>query len=189
MGLISRYVIGIAAMAIAWPCTCVHAGLIGPGNYEECLETYDQDTRARWFDTLVARSCLAKFPRPGEEDPSVNVDYYDCILKRLPEIDSILAVSGVQSACEKEHGPKRDEAMRKAGLDQGKVLQAEQAGQYVYLQVDKRGEMIWIAGVADVKVGDIVGWSGASLMEDYHSKSLNRTFKELYFVSKIELIQ
>ncbi|MDX8410813.1 MAG: hypothetical protein R8K46_02920 [Mariprofundaceae bacterium] len=180
------------AVVLVWSGNNANAGLSEMGKYDSCVAVHAKDVKATWLKPLMERSCRAKFPEPGEEDASVNIDYYGCILERLPEIDSMLAISGVQSTCKQAHGPKRKpgvETMKNAGEDQGLVLLLEQAGQYVYLQVDHGGEKVWIAGIADVHVGNTVRWSNPTPMKDYHSKTLNRTFDKVLFVGVLKVIK
>jgi len=69
----------------------------------------------------------------------------------------------------------------------GKVLEVLDVDKYTYLKVknDENNE-IWVAGPKDnVKVGDKVSIPSGMLMKDFVSKTLNRTFKEIYFVGSL----
>ena len=66
----------------------------------------------------------------------------------------------------------------------GKVLQAFSAGRYTYLELESEKGPIWAAvPAAEVAVGSQVGVRSASLMDNFRSPSLNRTFKTIYFGS------
>ncbi|HEC16679.1 MAG TPA: hypothetical protein ENI99_08960 [Sedimenticola sp.] len=70
----------------------------------------------------------------------------------------------------------------------GKVLETMNAGGYTYLYVEDKGKKQWIAGnQINVKEGDVVSFSKGSLMRNFHSKTLDRTFPEILFTAKIQL--
>jgi hypothetical protein len=66
----------------------------------------------------------------------------------------------------------------------GKILQLQQAAGYTYAEVDLGdGQKVWMAGgPLDAKVGDVVQWGKASVMENFTAKSLGRTFNTILFV-------
>jgi len=186
------HIVFIVAAMMFWPGGNAYAGFFGPNNFEECVEKYAKDVMVERVTPLMLRACRAKFPKAGEQNPPLNIDYYDCILKHLPEIDTILATTGVQSSCKQAHGPKwkhDGESANIARQNQGKVLQVQRAGQYHYLEIDQNGQKLWIAGVAEVAVGDTVRWSKPTPMKGYYSKTLDRTFDEVLFVSTVEVVQ
>ena len=70
----------------------------------------------------------------------------------------------------------------------GTVIKVMQAEAYTYLQVDslKQG-VIWLAGPKIVvQPNSLVRYSKGVLMSGFHSKELNRTFKEILFVGQIQ---
>ncbi|GAB4317267.1 MAG: hypothetical protein Kow0059_10230 [Candidatus Sumerlaeia bacterium] len=68
----------------------------------------------------------------------------------------------------------------------GKVLETLNAGGYTYVHVTSRSGEFWVAGPpCEVKVGDEVMILDSMLMTNFESKSLNRTFPEIYFASEI----
>jgi hypothetical protein len=70
----------------------------------------------------------------------------------------------------------------------GKVAETMNTAGYTYVLVDTGAKKIWAASTQfDVKVGDKVKVSAGMPMANYHSKSLNRDFSEVYFVSNIAL--
>lgn len=71
-----------------------------------------------------------------------------------------------------------------AAPNSGKVVQTLQAGGYTYAEVESSGRKVWIAGSPiQVKAGDIVQWGDYSIMQNFNSKTLNRTFDEILFVN------
>lgn len=68
----------------------------------------------------------------------------------------------------------------------GAVVESLNAAGYTYVLVDTGSEKIWAAATEfQVKVGDKVKVPPGSLMKNFHSKTLNRTFDLIYFVGKI----
>lgn len=71
----------------------------------------------------------------------------------------------------------------------GLVLQTFQVEGYTYMEIKDGNVTKWIAcPTLDVKKGDIVETSFGMLMPDFESKSLNRTFKEIYFVTRASVV-
>lgn len=72
----------------------------------------------------------------------------------------------------------------------GKVVKAMHAGGYTYMLVEKDNKQIWIAaGMMNVKREQIITWEGGSLMKDFKSSSLRRTFDEIVFVTSAAVYQ
>jgi hypothetical protein len=73
-----------------------------------------------------------------------------------------------------------------AGPKGGAVLETMDAGGYTYARLDTGGAEIWVAGpTTALTVGQQISISGASLMSNFHSQTLDRTFPEIYFVSAL----
>ena len=74
-----------------------------------------------------------------------------------------------------------------AGMVRGKVLETVDAGGYTYTQIDLGTEQRWLAAPKTVvKVGDTVQASEGMAMPDFESKTLNRNFGVVYFVSGLD---
>ena len=70
----------------------------------------------------------------------------------------------------------------------GTVVETMDAARYTYIQFDTGSKKIWAAAPAfQVKVGDKVTVPQGALMKNYQSKTLNRTFDEIYFVDTITI--
>ena len=66
----------------------------------------------------------------------------------------------------------------------GKVLQAFNAGRYTYLELEAEKGKVWAAVPAvEVQVGAQITVRSPSLMDNFRSPTLNRTFKVIYFGS------
>ncbi len=67
---------------------------------------------------------------------------------------------------------------------QGTVLETMDAASYTYLLIDTDQGRHWAAArKMDVAVGDVVRLAGPMPMRNFQSKTLNRTFDEIFFVS------
>jgi hypothetical protein len=68
----------------------------------------------------------------------------------------------------------------------GKVLETINSGGYTYAKVDEGGNTYWIAGPqTNLTVGSSVSFIEQMVMTDFTSKSLNRTFDQIVFVTAI----
>lgn len=66
----------------------------------------------------------------------------------------------------------------------GKVTEVLESAGYTYAEVDTGSEKVWAAtSTTTTKVGDMIAFTTEMPMRDFHSKSMNRDFPLLYFVS------
>ncbi|MCJ7630677.1 MAG: GW dipeptide domain-containing protein [Longimicrobiales bacterium] len=83
----------------------------------------------------------------------------------------------------------------------GTVTQSVNAAGYTYVQVsvgeefswmgagDTEEPLVWLAGPeTKIGVGDVVSWHGGSIMRDFHSSTLERTFAEIVFVESLTVV-
>lgn len=64
------------------------------------------------------------------------------------------------------------------------VLESMNSGGYTYAKVDEKGNVYWIAGPqSNISKGSTISFIEQMVMKDFTSKSLNRTFDQLVFVS------
>jgi hypothetical protein len=70
----------------------------------------------------------------------------------------------------------------------GKVLETMAAGGYTYAKLDLGGSQVWVAGPqTTLAVGQQVRFSKGTVMRDFRSNTLKRTFPEILFVGKLEV--
>jgi len=70
----------------------------------------------------------------------------------------------------------------------GEVLETFDASTFTYVQVKTDNGPVWAAGpTTAVKKGDTVSFGGKTPMENFHSKSLNRTFEMIYFANSLNV--
>ena len=70
----------------------------------------------------------------------------------------------------------------------GKVLSTMDAAGYTYLEVEEKGQKLWVAVMqTKVKVGDDVEFPDSPPMVNFHSKTLNRTFEKIIFAPGIRI--
>jgi len=92
----------------------------------------------------------------------------------------------------KKHPAKAEQtqsAHTEVAAKQGKVIESLQADDFSYLQVEYNSSKVWIAGIkTNVKQGDTVNYVENVHMDNFFSKTLNRTFKQIVFVSSISVV-
>jgi len=72
----------------------------------------------------------------------------------------------------------------------GKVVSSINASIYTYVEVADGAKTIWLAApTVAVKKGDMVGFDDGSIMTNFFSKSLNRTFETVIFVAKVVVLK
>jgi len=68
----------------------------------------------------------------------------------------------------------------------GTVVETMESGGYVYIRLE---DGVWIAAnTFAVSKGDVIKYSGAMEMNDFHSTSLDRTFESILFVAAAGLV-
>jgi hypothetical protein len=91
-------------------------------------------------------------------------------------VTAILLYCGVASASAPPSGDKA------AAANSGKIIETMNSGGYTYILVDSGTAKTWVAlPEMTVKIGDAVHYAEGMLMQDFHSKTLNRTFASLVF--------
>jgi hypothetical protein len=80
-------------------------------------------------------------------------------------------------------------ATQAANSTTGVVLETIDVDSYTYLRLDTQGSETWVASSPTMAAeGDVVRFSGAMEMTNFHSKTLDRTFESILFVSGVELV-
>jgi len=94
----------------------------------------------------------------------------------------LLALCGIGGfAAHAAEKPAPGAAAQGGGLA-GKVVETVNAASYTYVQIDTGTKKVWVAAPQfAVKVGDKVAVAEGMPMNNYHSKTLNRTFDVVYF--------
>lgn len=72
----------------------------------------------------------------------------------------------------------------------GKVSETIAAGKYTYLHVTDDGKETWLAILRrDIPVGTEIRYGEGTAMKDFHSSSLDRTFKEVLFLGDVQVVE
>ena len=116
-----------------------------------------------------------------------------------PQTSAPKEAAGVQQAQPSAaHGGAGPEANPHAGMKpqgapmgaghKGKVLSTMDAAGYTYIEVEEKGQKLWVAVMqVKVKAGDEVEFPDSPPMENFHSKTLNRTFDTIIFASALRI--
>lgn len=64
----------------------------------------------------------------------------------------------------------------------GKVIETMDSGGYTYAQIEKSGKKTWVAvPKSKIAKGQNITFHSGQVMENFESKTLNRTFSKIYF--------
>ncbi|MES1981657.1 MAG: hypothetical protein V4443_04180 [Pseudomonadota bacterium] len=88
------------------------------------------------------------------------------------------------------HPSAANSAPSGAMTHKGKVISTINASIYTYIEVSEGGKNVWIAApTVAVNKGDTVAFDDGAIMSNFFSKSLNRTFDTVIFVSKAVVVK
>ncbi|UCZ57170.1 hypothetical protein LGV61_02515 [Desulfurispirillum indicum] len=105
-------------------------------------------------------------------------------------VSGLVFVSGCseQSAPEVSGASSAPAAAQQQAHLMGTVIETMNVAGYTYVQLDADGESLWFAGPETVvSEGDRVMVIDGMVMEDFYSRSLDRTFEKLIFVGAFVL--
>jgi hypothetical protein len=69
----------------------------------------------------------------------------------------------------------------------GQVMEILDAGNFIFVMVSSSKKIIWATvPKVEVEIGETITMKDANLLENFHSKVLNRTFREVLFSPGIE---
>jgi len=75
-------------------------------------------------------------------------------------------------------------------LQRATVVSSIDVPQFTYIEVEQDGKNRWLAGTSiEVKKGDVVEFAEDSTIDNFTSKTLNRTFDTLTFISHAEVVK
>ena len=70
----------------------------------------------------------------------------------------------------------------------GKVISTMDAAGYTYVEVEEKGQKLWVAVMqTKVKIGDTVEFPDSPPMVNFQSKSLKRTFDKIIFAPGLRI--
>jgi hypothetical protein len=68
----------------------------------------------------------------------------------------------------------------------GKVISAIDTNQYTYIEVAQDKKTLWLAApTVAVKKDNVIRFEDGAEMTNFHSKTLNRTFPSIMFISRV----
>jgi hypothetical protein len=72
--------------------------------------------------------------------------------------------------------------------NEGTVVSSMNAAAYTYMELESKGRRFWIAApTTKVNVGDHISFVQSMVMRNFNSKTLNRTFESVIFVTSIKI--
>jgi len=87
------------------------------------------------------------------------------------------------------HEPQNtQESKEKMPDNEGIVVDTMDAGGYTYMELENSGHKFWIAApTTQVNKGDHIRYFGSMVMSNFTSKTLNRTFSTIVFVTSTQI--
>jgi hypothetical protein len=74
-------------------------------------------------------------------------------------------------------------------VHRGVLLQMFRSGGYTYLEYESEGKIFWAASKAVVaNIGDTIEFLNPLLMKEFHSRTLDRTFEQIYFAGSVRAV-
>lgn len=72
---------------------------------------------------------------------------------------------------------------------QGKVLETTSAAGYTYMLLEAGGKQFWVAGTqVTAKEGDVISYVTNVTMQNFTSKTMNKTFDSIIFASSVSVV-
>ncbi|MHB9096883.1 MAG: hypothetical protein ACYC5X_03575 [Syntrophales bacterium] len=106
-----------------------------------------------------------------------------------PQSSTAQAPAGAPAGANPHAGLKLKEMAPGSG-HKGKVLQVIDAGSYTYLEVEEKGQKLWVAALkAKVNKGETVEFPDSKPMENFQSKTLNKTFDKIIFADSLKVVK
>lgn len=110
--------------------------------------------------------------------------FFNCLMAVLITHGWVITINANDAQMDTS-SPHRTPPPATAGFE-GTVIETMNSAGYTYVNVDTGKEKIWAAAPETaVKKGDRVTIPDGMMMRNHHSKTLNRTFDAVYFVSAI----
>ena len=112
------------------------------------------------------------------------------MMKTIFALLAVLAVTPVAIAEPQPNAPARQPAAASQFINKGKVLDVIDASIYTYIQVTADKAPVWLAASkTTVAKGANIRYPNGAVMNNFYSKSLNRTFDTIIFLDKIEVVK
>lgn len=132
----------------------------------------DVDGAVFWLATSMSGAKLGD--RVAWRDHAVMTNFKSKALGR--EFSQILFVDRVMAETEAV-----------ARSHRGTVVESMNAAGYSYIRVEENGDIVWLAAPqTTIEVGQSILWSGGTRMRNFNSRSLDRNFDEIIFVSEVQ---
>lgn len=95
---------------------------------------------------------------------------------------------GGASPAENPHANMKPQEPAFATDHKGKVVSTMNAAGYTYIEVEENGRKLWVAVMqVEVKPGDEVAFPDSPPVENFQSKTLNRTFDKIILAPAIQI--
>ena len=119
--------------------------------------------------TLALSGCSSEESKTSQNQPE--------------EVKTVQQAQPETTAASPAHDAQQNETVELKGT----VVETFDSGGYTYLQLDNGSKKFWAAiGQTKVTVGDEISLKGGTVMQNFYSRSLDRTFEEIIFSGGIK---
>jgi hypothetical protein len=133
--------------------------------------------------TVAAQAVAPQPAAPPAVDPKVAAS------QATPQTAAAQTPAGAPSGGDPHAGLRLKEIPAGTG-HKGKVLQVMEAGAYTYVEVEEKGQKLWIAALkTKLSKGDIVEFPDSKPMEKFESKTLKKTFDKIIFAENLRVVK
>lgn len=88
------------------------------------------------------------------------------------------------------HAGMQTQEIPPGAVRKGKVVQTMDASSYTYVEVEEKGQKVWLAVMKTaVNKGDIIEFPDSPPMVNFTSKTLNRTFDQIIFAQGLRVVK
>ena len=107
-----------------------------------------------------------------------------------PQTPSAMQAPAAPAAGGDPHAGLKLKEMPAGTGHKGKVIQTMDAGNYIYVEVEEKGQKLWVAAMkGKVAKGDMVEFPDSPPMLNFESKTLKRTFEKIIFAETLRVVK
>ncbi|MDH3327153.1 MAG: hypothetical protein OEM38_10595 [Gammaproteobacteria bacterium] len=140
--------------------------------------------------SVLVFGLLAQSPVSAEINDGIGHSIGKSTQNNTPAMGSNHPPVGSMGTMGKGQMPANMPKMPEGPKQQGKVLEVTSGAGYSYLRLEAGGQEVWVAGTQiTAKVGDVVSYVENVTMQNFTSKTLNKTFDRIVFASSVAVVE
>lgn len=108
----------------------------------------------------------------------------------VPKTAAVPPLAPVNAASGNPHAGMKAREIPPGAAHKGKVVQTMDAGGYMYVEVEEKGQNLWVAVMkTEVKKGDIIEFPDSPPVVNFESKTLKKTFDKIIFAEGLRVVK